>query len=140
MKGENDDNTDFRRSGEWIGELEGIGIRDPGPDADGPIMEFHGSESMAAVEVTTEEFVDKLSEAAVEVQLALDEQGDHNLRTDGGEEVDGGLERVECPNGCTDEDHDYGNQQIIGELRRDGVEWLYCNVCGTDPVPVGGEV
>ncbi|MFC5277861.1 hypothetical protein ACFPM1_03635 [Halorubrum rubrum] len=94
MKGENDDNTDFRRSGEWLGELEGIGIRDPGPDADGPIVEFHGSESMAAVEVTSEEFVDKLSEAAAEVQLALDDQEDGDLRTDGGEEVDGAIERL----------------------------------------------
>jgi len=51
---------------------------------------------------------------------------------------DGELDRVECPNGCTDDDHDYDNQQIIGELQRNGVEWLYCNVCGADPVSVGG--
>jgi len=83
-----DGGEELQRSGEWLGELEGIGVRDPGPDADGPIVEFHGSEGMAATEVASEEFVDKLSEAAAEVQLALDEQDDGELATDGGRDID----------------------------------------------------
>jgi len=60
------------RSGNWLGQLEGLSLREPGPDADGAIVEFHGSDDMAAVEIPSERFVDKFSELAAEVQLVLD--------------------------------------------------------------------
>jgi hypothetical protein len=60
------------RSGDWLGQLEGISVREPGPDADGAIVELHGSEDMAAAEIENERFVDKLSDLAAEVQLILD--------------------------------------------------------------------
>jgi len=64
------------RTGNWLGQLEGLKVREPGPDADGPIVEFHGEGGMAATEITSERFVDKLSEMAAEVQMVLDEVND----------------------------------------------------------------
>ena len=61
------------RSGEWLGSIEGLKVRDPGPDADGPIVDIHGEEGMAAVEIASERFVDELSIAAAEVQMSIDE-------------------------------------------------------------------
>lgn len=60
------------RSGEWLGTVEWLVVRDPGPDADGPIVEIHGDAGMAAVEIDSERFVDELSHAAAEVQMSLD--------------------------------------------------------------------
>lgn len=64
---------DKHRSGNWLGQLDGISVREPGPDADGAIVEFHGNEGMAATEINDEQFVEKLTELAAEVQLILDE-------------------------------------------------------------------
>jgi len=71
----NDGKTQHR-SGNWLGELDGIRVRSPGVDANGPIIELHGNEDMAAVEVTTEQFVDEFSKMAAEVQMALDASDD----------------------------------------------------------------
>ena len=60
------------RTGNWLGQLEGLKVREQGPDADGPIVEFHGEDGMAATEITSERFVNKLSEMAAEVQMVLD--------------------------------------------------------------------
>ena len=61
------------RSGEWLGRLEGITVREPATDADGAIVELHGEESMAATEIVSDELVDELSHMAAEVQLVLEE-------------------------------------------------------------------
>jgi len=65
--------TEDHRSGEWLGSLDGLKVRDPGPDAHGPVVELHGEEGMAAVEIASERFVDELSIAAAEVQMSIDE-------------------------------------------------------------------
>ena len=62
--------------GNWLGQLEGLKVREPATDADGAIVEFHGGENMAATEIASEELVDELSHMAAEVQLVLDEVGD----------------------------------------------------------------
>lgn len=61
-------------SGKWLGELEGLRIEFVG---DGPILEIHGDQAMASVEILEERFVDGLTEAAAEIQLTLDEMGGH---------------------------------------------------------------
>jgi len=60
-------------SGEWLGSVKEIGVRLPGPDADGPLLEIHGENGMAVVEIEDEEFVDGLTHAAAEVQTVLDD-------------------------------------------------------------------
>lgn len=65
-----------QQSGHWLGELEGIRVCEPGPDADGAIVEIHGKEDMSATEIRTERLVDKLRGLAAEIQLILDEVDD----------------------------------------------------------------
>jgi len=60
------------RSGEWIGTLDGIVVREPATDADGAIVELHGEDSIAATEIASDELVDELSHMAAEVQLVLE--------------------------------------------------------------------
>jgi len=60
------------RSGEWLGKLDGITVREPATDADGAIVEIHGEGSMAATEIASDELVDELSHMAAEVQLVLE--------------------------------------------------------------------
>lgn len=60
-------------SGHWIGVLRGATVREPGPDADGPILELHGEGGMVATEVADEVFVDKLTHAAAELGMELEE-------------------------------------------------------------------
>lgn len=67
-------------SGEFLGEMEGLKIRGV---LDGPVLEVHGDEGMAAVEITSESFVDGLTEAAAQVQTILDRQSVEN----GGDEA-----------------------------------------------------
>lgn len=62
-----------RTSGTWLGKCVGLTVRKPGPDADGPIIEVHGSERSAAVEVDEPEFVDKLSRAGVEIGAEMED-------------------------------------------------------------------
>lgn len=64
---------DVERSGHWIGALRGATVREPGPDADGPILQLHGEEGMVATEVDDEAFVDGLTHAAAELGMELEE-------------------------------------------------------------------
>jgi len=64
------------RSGKWLGQLEGLKVREPAADADGAIVEFHGGENMAATQIDSDELVDELSHMAAEVQLVLGEVED----------------------------------------------------------------
>jgi hypothetical protein len=61
-------------SGTWIGELRGATVREPGPDAEGPILELHGEEGMAAVEVTDEAFVNALTHATAEMKMVMEDE------------------------------------------------------------------
>jgi hypothetical protein len=63
--------------------MNGMTVREAGPDADGPILEIHGDEGMAAVEIDDEAFVDGLTHAAAELKTEL-EAHDANV-TDGRE-------------------------------------------------------
>lgn len=60
-------------NGAWLGDLDGITVREPGPDADGPILELHGTENMAAVCITDDDFIDQLTRSAVELDMAMDD-------------------------------------------------------------------
>jgi hypothetical protein len=60
------------QSGEWIGCVRGLRLRDPGPDADGPILEIHGEDGLAAMEFDDEAFVDGLTHTAAELKTALE--------------------------------------------------------------------
>lgn len=62
-------------TGTWIGAVEGFSLREPGPDADGPVLQAHGEEGMVAMEFADEEFVEGLTHLAAELQMLLDEQG-----------------------------------------------------------------
>lgn len=53
-------------SGSWVGKLRGMSVRDPGPDADGPILELHGEQGMAAVEIADESIVDNVPDAPLD--------------------------------------------------------------------------
>lgn len=61
------------QSGSWIGKVRGIRVREPGPDADGPILEMIGEEGVAAMEFDDESFIDGLSHTAAELQMVFDE-------------------------------------------------------------------
>lgn len=69
--------ADEQKSGHWIGTLSGATVREPGPDADGPILELHGDDGMVATEVSDEAFVDGLTHAAAELGMVL-ETGDRD--------------------------------------------------------------
>ena len=60
------------RSGEWVGQVRGMRVREPG-DLDGPVLEIHGEEGMAAMVFNDEAFVEGLTHAAAEVQMVFDE-------------------------------------------------------------------
>lgn len=55
-----------------MGLLEGLVVREPGPDVDGAIVELHGEKNMAATEIVSGQLADNLSHVAAEVQLILD--------------------------------------------------------------------
>lgn len=61
------------QSGEFLGELDGLKIRGV---LDGPVLEIHGEDGMAAVEITSERFVDGLTEAAAEVQTIIGQEAE----------------------------------------------------------------
>lgn len=75
---EQDGGETQQESGFWLGEVEGIGLRQPGKDAEGPIFEVHGEEGMVAMEIADESLVEGLNKASAEMQLIFDEQVDHN--------------------------------------------------------------
>lgn len=62
-----------QQSGAWIGEVNSAMVREPGPDADGPVLEINGEEGLVAMEIPDEAFVDALTHAAAEIQTVLDE-------------------------------------------------------------------
>lgn len=64
--------TRGEQSGAWLGSMTGLTVRDPGPDADGPVLEIHGDGGFAAVEIDNDAYVDGLSHAAAEVQMSYD--------------------------------------------------------------------
>lgn len=64
--------------GYWVGEMEGMKVREGGPDVDGPVLEIHGEEGMAAVVVSDVDFVSEFAAVAAEVNLALEERRDSN--------------------------------------------------------------
>jgi hypothetical protein len=62
------------KSGEWLGNLEGLVVREPGPDSDGPVLEIHGEDdSLAATTITDDKQVEKLTEACAELNLLLED-------------------------------------------------------------------
>jgi hypothetical protein len=65
---------DAQLTGVWIGPVRGVTIREPGPDADGPVLEIRGEEGMAAMEFDDEAFVDGLTEMVAEMQMVFDQQ------------------------------------------------------------------
>ena len=64
-----------RDGGEWVGSVDGLSLREPGSDADGPILEIHGEDGMAAAEFDDEQFVEGLTHLAAEIQLVHDRDG-----------------------------------------------------------------
>ena len=68
------DDESQHRSGTWLGDVEGLRIREPGPDADGPLLEILGEEGMAATQFSKEEWVQGLTEASAEIQTWFDEE------------------------------------------------------------------
>lgn len=65
-----------QQSGSWLGTLDGVKVREPGPDAEGPVLELYGSDDMAAVEIETEDGLSGLNKASAEMKMAFDELGD----------------------------------------------------------------
>jgi hypothetical protein len=60
-------------SGKWLGEFEGLMLRTPvDGEEHNPVLEIHGEEAMAAVEVG-EQSVDGFTEAAAEISVALED-------------------------------------------------------------------
>jgi hypothetical protein len=59
--------------GEWLGELQGIKLKEAAKDADSPILELHGDKLMAAGEAP-EEFVEALTTLAAELQIEHDRE------------------------------------------------------------------
>jgi len=57
----------------WLGSVRGLDVREPGPDADGPLLEVHGAEGSAAVEFDDGVFVDGLTHVAGELETTLGE-------------------------------------------------------------------
>lgn len=74
---------DEHRSGTWVGQVRGMRIREPG-DLDGPVLEIHGEEGMAAMVFDDESFVKGLTHAAAEMQMVFDE---HSQDTGGESDV-----------------------------------------------------
>ena len=60
------------KSGTFLGEFRGLRIPGNLEDSGQPVLEIHGEENMAAVEMT-EKAVEGLTEAAAEIRMALDE-------------------------------------------------------------------
>lgn len=60
-------------SGEFLGEFEGLKIRGVLKDSGNPVLEIHGEDGMAAVEANKES-VEGFTEAAAEIQSAIDER------------------------------------------------------------------
>lgn len=58
-------------SGEYLGKFQGLKIRGVLDDTGRPVLEIHGEDGMAAVEAS-EEAVEGFTEAAAEIQTALD--------------------------------------------------------------------
>jgi len=63
-----------RTRGTWVGTLHAVGVREPGEDADGPLVEIHGEQGMVAFEVTDGELVDEFARIGVEVGAVLDDR------------------------------------------------------------------
>ncbi|SDJ32239.1 hypothetical protein SAMN05216226_102126 [Halovenus aranensis] len=61
------------RSGEFLGELNGLVVRGPCEETGLPVLEIHGEDGMAAVECP-ETAVGGLTETAAEIRLAVDQQ------------------------------------------------------------------
>ena len=63
------------RGGQWLGTLDGIKIRDPPADAEAgnehSVVEFHGTEAMAATAVDDDAFAEKFAQLGGEIDLAL---------------------------------------------------------------------
>lgn len=78
------DSTDQPR-GEWVGPVRGLSLREPGPDADGPILEIHGEDGMAAMEFDDEEFVEALTHLAAEIQMVHDRSPETHGQEESGE-------------------------------------------------------
>jgi len=75
------DGGEEQRSGMFLGTALGMRVREPGEDADHPLLEIYGDEGMAAVEMPSE-FTDGLSHAAAELDMARED--DPEAMTDGG--------------------------------------------------------
>jgi hypothetical protein len=135
------------QSGEWIGCVRGLRLRDPGPDADGAILEIHGEDGLAAMEFDDEAFVDGLTHTAAELKTALEacevhtdsddvDRGD-GLRTDGGESASG----VDCPGShgpdrCAGCGERFPNTSIPVGIDAGGIFCPSCATGGMDEIAI----
>lgn len=70
-----DDDDNEHNSGEWVGPVRGMRVREPG-EVDGPILEIHGEEGMAAMVFDDPPFVEGLNHATAEMNLLLEAEED----------------------------------------------------------------
>lgn len=76
-RGKDAETAGEHQSGPFLGMFEGLVIRGVIEDSGHPVLEIHGDDKMAAVECT-EKAVDGLTEAAAEIQTAIDRREANN--------------------------------------------------------------
>lgn len=76
MTADSSEDEPEKQSGYWLGSVAGLSVREPGPDADGPILEVIGEEGMVPMEFDNDAFIEGLTHAASEIQMVLDQYSD----------------------------------------------------------------